>query len=413
MTKVIKPTTLLNKVVSTTATDNNVIWNPAYQYTENDIVSVIEANLAYGQIRLSQAFAAEITRYIVGLGSSFTDAIEFLQTPYLGRMYGDINNSGTLDLSDATTALNSNAGLNITLDAYTWIYSVLIPEIQARAALDATNGTNYNSLLEVVNSQSSLINGVLYQCLVSGTSSLPPPLDKDNWFKVGPSNPAAMFDREVSTHTTQTTGPLTVVIAAGFVNSLSLFGLSGDSVTVTVTNGSSGPPVYGPVTISLDGTIISDWYQYFFEPSTALSDLTLTDLPPYVDAYITVSIAGTNVACGVLDIGTAYDLGDAEYGAKVTITDYSKKLTDEFGTTTFVKRSNARRITLDCMIDNVQINKVFTVLKSLTATPVTWIGTNATGYEPLNVFGWFEDVGITVSYPTKSLCSLTIQGLSE
>ena len=251
----------------------------------------------------------------------------------------------------------------------------------------------------------------LYQRLVAGTTATAPESDTTNWLDIAPSNKWAMFDGEISTATTKSTS-LTVVLKPGYVNSLALFGLVGSNLAVTVRDALAGNIVY-TLSQDLDGTIIADWYQYFFEPVVQLAEVVLTDLPPYGDAHITVALTGTGtVECGICLVGTFYTLGDTQYGASVGIIDYSRKVTDEFGVTTFVRRAYSKRMSAKLMLDNVQMNKVQRVLADLRATPCAWIGADDVTYAPLVVYGFYKDFSIEVAYPTASYCSLEVEGLT-
>ena len=251
----------------------------------------------------------------------------------------------------------------------------------------------------------------LYQRLVAGTTATAPESDTVNWLDIAPSNKWAMFDGEISTATTKSTS-LTVVLKPGYVNSLALFGLVGSNLAVTVRDALAGNIVY-TLSQDLDGTIIADWYQYFFEPVVQLAEVVLTDLPPYGDAHITVVLTGTGaVECGICLVGTFYTLGDTQYGASVGIIDYSRKETDAFGVTTFVRRAYSKRMSAKLMLDNVQMNKVQRVLADLRATPCAWIGADDVTYAPLVVYGFYKDFSIEVAYPTASYCSLEVEGLT-
>lgn len=251
----------------------------------------------------------------------------------------------------------------------------------------------------------------IYQRLIAGTTATAPESDTVNWSDIGPTNQWAMFDSQISTQS-EAASALTVVIKPGLCNSLCVYGLVGTTLTVTVRDGLAGPVVYSRTT-TLDGTVISDWYQYYFEPFVQLESVVLSDLPPYGNAHITVSVTGTGtVKCGVLLVGTFYELGDAQYDATSGITDYSVKETDAFGVTTFVQRAYSDRISLNLMFPNSQLNKVKGVLKSLRATPCGWIGTDSDGFEVLDAFGFYRDFSIVVRYPTSSLCSIEIEGLT-
>jgi hypothetical protein len=249
----------------------------------------------------------------------------------------------------------------------------------------------------------------IYECIQAPSTGQAP----DNalyWMIVGPTNRWAMFDDEISTQTVQAS-PLTVVLKPGYVNSLALFELVGAQLDITVRNGLTGPVVYSR-TVELDGTVIVDWYQYFFEPSVQRGEVVLTDLPPYSDAHTTVSITGPEtVKCGHLTVGTFYLLGETQYGASAGIIDFSRKDTSALGNTTFVKRKFSKRMSASLMIDGVNINKVQRVLADLRATPCAWIGTDEAGFEPLTLFGFYRDFSIEVSYPLLSLCTLEIEGL--
>jgi hypothetical protein len=255
----------------------------------------------------------------------------------------------------------------------------------------------------------------VYQCLIAGVDATSPDasalLTTPHWLDVGPTNKYAMFDSLVGTQTVST-APLTVVIHPGYVNSLALFGMEGTQVDVTVRDALAGNIVY-TYSQPLDGTIIADWYQYYFEPYVQKADVVLTNLPPYVDAYITVTVSGTGtVKCGILAAGTFYTMGDTQYGATASIIDYSKKNTDALGNTTFAKLAYSKRMTANLSLDNGQLNKVQRVLADLRATPCAWLGVDAAGFEPLTVFGFYRNFSIDIAYPTSSYCSLEIEGLT-
>ncbi len=254
--------------------------------------------------------------------------------------------------------------------------------------------------------------GKLYECIQAPNTGNAPDTSALWWMLAGPTNRAAMFDDEISTQTVQAS-PLTVVLKPGYVNSLAIFGLEGAQLNVTVRNGLAGPVVYSR-SMLLDGTVITDWYQYFFEPAVQLGDVVLTDLPPYGNAHITVAITGPGIVkCGQLTLGTFYALGDTQYGASAGIIDYSRKDTNATtGATTFVRRRFSKRMSASLMLDNAQLNKVQRVLADLRATPCAWIGTDAPGFEPLTLFGFYRDFSLDVAYPTTSLCTLEIEGLA-
>lgn len=244
------------------------------------------------------------------------------------------------------------------------------------------------------------------------TGNSPDAVNSAYWVRTSPTNSFAMFDDQVSTATTATTS-LTVVIKPGIINSIGLFGLIGNSLTVTVRDGLAGPIVYNKV-VNLDVTVMSDWYGYFFEPSVQLGEIVATDIPPYANAHMTITIsagAGSMVQIGSLAFGSQYTIGGTEYGANVGIIDFSRKDTDDFGTTTFVRRAFSKRISANVYLQNSQLNSVQRILSDLRATPCVWIGSEDPTFSPLLVYGFFREFSIDIAYPGHSYCSLEIEGL--
>lgn len=248
----------------------------------------------------------------------------------------------------------------------------------------------------------------------SNLNNIPDAIGSTFWALVGPDNTHAMFDGQISTATTSTT-PLIVTISPGIVNSLAMIGLVGSSVSISMTDGGASPPVYEK-TINLDGSIVFDWYTYFFEPFVQLGEVVLTDLPPYSNGQITMTLtSGANVAIGELIAGTVYNLGEEgiEQGATVGIIDYSRKDTDnETGKTTFIRRAYSKRMSGQFLLNNGQLNAVQRILADIRAVPSVFIGSEDVDYAPLVVYGFYRDFSIDIAYPTKSWCRIEIEGLT-
>lgn len=255
-----------------------------------------------------------------------------------------------------------------------------------------------------------------YNSLVnSNLNNIPDVVGSTFWEFIGPDNKHAMFDGQVSTATTKATSPMTVTIAPGIVNSLAMIDLVGTSVTITMTDGGASPPVYSR-TVGLDGSIVFDWFTYFFNPFVQLAEVVLTDLPPYSNGQITMTLSsGTAVAIGELLVGIVYELGEEgmEQGAAVGIIDYSRKDTDnETGITTFTRRAFSKRMSGQFLLNNGQLNAVQRILADIRAVPSVFIGSEAADYSPLIVYGFYRDFSIDIAYPTKSFCRIEVEGLT-
>lgn len=234
-----------------------------------------------------------------------------------------------------------------------------------------------------------------------------------NWLIKGPTNVYAMFDNQVSTQTLATS-PLTVTFTPNAViDTIAIVNIStATTISVNVLDKPGGVNVFSQ-TYQLDGTVITDWFAYFFEPFDLSSELIVQGIPLYSTAVITIEISsGGSVGVGSVLFGTIYKLGSTSYGSSVGIRDYSIKETDAFGNTTFVQRPYSRRGSFSIDIPKSNLNKVSKILESIRTTPVVWIASEDDDYQFSTIFGYYRDYNIEISYPNHSLCSLDIEGLT-
>jgi len=257
-----------------------------------------------------------------------------------------------------------------------------------------------------------LYNHRNYEALVASTGANPETdtSDPPKWLDLGADNRWRMFDDKVGSLTEQA-GSIAVELQPGAViNSVALFNLLGRSATVTLTDPSEG--IVYQRTVSLVDAGVSDWYEWFFAPIGRQTDFVLLDLPAYGTATLSVTIdnASDTAAVGHLVMGRQAELGVAVYGSGVGITDYSRKETDAFGNSVVVERSFSKRAEFDVVVETPQIGRVQRMLAGLRAQPVVWIG--AEGYESTFLFGYYRDFQISISGPSVSDASITVEGLT-
>jgi hypothetical protein len=243
--------------------------------------------------------------------------------------------------------------------------------------------------------------------------------DASWWLDVGPTNRWAMFDQAVGTRTTGA-GTIDVTLAPGSVNALAISDTDAEQVRVRVSVG--GTVIYDRfATTNVSGGVIADWYAYFTAPLGKLTTLLFLDLPLYPNAQIEVAIYGADpngpVSAGTLMVGTLIDLGSTETAPTVGITDYSKKTTDDFGVTTIVQRSWAKKAQLKALVATDAVDGIQRSLASVRALPCLWIGEG--GYDCLAIYGFFNDFSIELTVGMDSdtrsggtsYVTLTIEGL--
>lgn len=285
--------------------------------------------------------------------------------------------------------------------------AMLVSTTATEAHATWASGTTYAAGVRVVYGTS------IYESLQAANTNRQPDVSPTWWTRIGPSNQWAMFDAQVSTETTAT-GTLSVTVATGITDTLAVIGVDAEAVTLTVRDGLAGPIVYQQ-TQSVTGADVYDWYEYFFSDPTVRRTLAVFGgIPPYASAHATLTVtSGGALKVGGMVFGRINAIGDTQFGAQAGITDYSRKDTDEFGTTTFVRRAFSKKLTTTVQVGALEVNRVQRLLSDLRATPVLWIGTDAPEYsEPLVVYGFYRDFYLSIAYPTVSLYQLEIEGLS-
>ncbi len=105
------------------------------------------------------------------------------------------------------------------------------------------------------------------------------------------------------------------------------------------------------------------------------------------------------------------DLGTVEESPTVGMIDYSRRVTDDFGVTTVVKRGFARRMDVRIGLPSENVSAVQRVLAALRATAARWVADD--GFDWLNFVGFFKDFQLTHEVGTLSYCTLTVEGLAE
>jgi len=233
------------------------------------------------------------------------------------------------------------------------------------------------------------------------------------WIEVGPTNKWAMFDGSVSTASADTADIEVVITPGAIVDAVAVIAGIGATVRVQMHDGATS--VYDQ-TQSLDSTPILDWEDYFFADQVLAGELLFSGLPRYFGGVITVTIEATSdsvASCGSLLLGRLHELGDTQPNASAGITDYSRKETDTFGTTSLLQRSFAKRSQQRVVLSTDDLRRVQALLSGLRATPAAWIGDDNTDrFAPLAIFGWFRSFSIDIPGPVTSYCSIEIEGLT-
>lgn len=248
----------------------------------------------------------------------------------------------------------------------------------------------------------------VYQCIQAHTGRTAlPEVDVLYWTDIAPTVRWAPFDSYTSTASVGTT-TTTYVLSPGFFDAISLYELSGQSMSVTVKDGPGGA-VLNSQTISLyeeSGGL----YEYLYTPSRPKKKVIVTGLPLHPTAELTVSVTSTTTtAIGMLNVGQYVNLvndwGGAEYGASVEPISYSRIKTDDYGNVT-IKRGNATSgMRATVVLPIADANYALQSVQKVLDVPVSWVASSAGNYAGLNVFGLGS---ASLSYDTPATVRLTI-----
>lgn len=268
------------------------------------------------------------------------------------------------------------------------------------AYLAWNSGTNYSVGATVTE------NHRLYEAIQSGTNH--PVTDISWWIDLGPSNEWAMFDESVSTQTIRPYEIMVEIAANSRVDSIALLNVDASDINIKVLDGVD--VVFDQDYSMISGEGILDWFQYYFEPVTRLSDLFITGLPNVGNPTIVITaIDGDDVAIGNVILGLSYDIGKTAYGASVGIIDYSRVTRDDFGNGTIVRRGFNRRGRFMVWLEKANVDAVYNLLSDFRATPTLLIGTDA--YTSTFIYGLIKDWEITIDYPRHSVMTIETEGL--
>lgn len=254
----------------------------------------------------------------------------------------------------------------------------------------------------------------IYECLI-GNTGYPPETNSSGatpkWMYLGYDNRWKMFDSVVGSRTARA-DEITVTIEPGVVDSIAFLDVVATEINVVMTDPTEGI-VYQETIDMVSGSVVVDGYTYFFTPIIMDDAAVLLGVPPYVNATIaiTISYPGGTTEIGTLAVGMQRDLGVTQYNPEISINDYSKKQVDEFGNYYVLRRAYSKRMRVDLVLPNEQVDGLQRTLASYRTTPVVWVGTDE-GFSSMIIYGFYKSFKIVIPGPSWSECALEVEGLS-
>ena len=227
----------------------------------------------------------------------------------------------------------------------------------------------------------------LFESASAGNLGSDPLAADGTWIDVGPTNRWAMLDQALGS-VTSSAAPIVVTINAGAARAVALLDVVGATVRIQAPG-------------------------YDRTQAIGAGAITFLDLPGQT-GDVTVTIVGSGAGSGTVSVGTlligdVVSLGITEAAPTAGITDYSRKVVDDFGAVTIVQRSWAKRMTARALIRTDAIDAVADRIAAVRAQPSLWIADSA--MDSLTLYGFFKDFAIERGEAVSKL-SLSIEGLS-
>jgi hypothetical protein len=232
------------------------------------------------------------------------------------------------------------------------------------------------------------------------------------WTKGLATNRWSVFDGYIQNQSSRAESATWVVTPGAITNSVSLFNLIGESVTIVVTDPTDGE-VYNRTFPLVDNTAVVDAYTYFFSPIVTIDNLCVTDLPPYGAAAIsvTVSNAGSTAAVGQIAFGYSEVLGITLNEVPLGINDFTRLNEDSFGRTTPVIRGYSRTATPAIAVDSFRVTYLEKKLADQRGIPTVWAFDTRHGDNQLVYLGFFSSYNFMYQYAEKTILDIDIRSL--
>jgi hypothetical protein len=246
----------------------------------------------------------------------------------------------------------------------------------------------------------------------SNTGNTPSVANVAFWTKLLATNKWSVFDGYVQNQSTRAESAQWVVTPGAIVSSVSLFNMNAASVTITVTEPTAGV-VYNRTISLVDNSGVFDAYSYFFSPVVTKKNFCVTDLPPYANAAISVTVnnPGGTAAIGQITFGHPEIFGETLNLMPLGLKDYTLLNEDGFGRTFPTVRGYSRKTSPAISVDSYRVTYLEGRIAELRGVPTVWAFDTVNGDNELVYLGFFTDMNFLYSHSEKTILDLEIRSL--
>jgi hypothetical protein len=237
-----------------------------------------------------------------------------------------------------------------------------------------------------------------------------PPTSLTYWTEGQAINRWKMFDYKNGSQTSQVTSIEVVLTLTSIIDSLALMNVYCSSAQLVMMVGA-----VERYNVTLSGTSnenVIDWWSYFFETRSPVTDLFFKNIPPYPDGVLTLTVtSGSTVLIGECVVGLSKNIGKARWGVNVELVDWSRKGIDSDGNY-YVDDVGvySKRMSVDLFMTHAQSSDVFRTIAKYRAFAMVWVVDEE--YALTIIFGFFTRHTIVLTSPAGCDGTIEIEGLT-
>jgi hypothetical protein len=246
----------------------------------------------------------------------------------------------------------------------------------------------------------------------SNTGNDPVTDDGTWWVNIGSTNRWKAFDQYIGDPTIQAASVQWVLQSATTVDSVALFGLVATSITIV--GNVSGSEVYSKTFDMNDKFVVGDWYDYYFVPLSTKASLIVTDIPPYTNMSLTITVQNpsSNVKVGQLVIGRKVALGKAINNVPLGIEDFSRKEQDIFGRFQVIERDFTNLVTVTFVYPTGRSNWLLSQLAARRASATVYAVDSRYEDNDYAAYGFFSNFQPIARYAEISEAVIELESLT-
>jgi len=265
-----------------------------------------------------------------------------------------------------------------------------------------------------------------YKSVIENNQGNTPSLSPLYWLKIESSNTYSAIDLKSKTKTicdstTKTGGNAPYDLIMEFETSrydaISLGNVRGTDIIIEVFETGDYVNAVETITQKIETRYTVDsWFNYFYSP--LIPDLTEFERNFYfrikaVTGKIRVTITegyGAYSSVSYMLSGKTEYIADTLFNVGMSLTDYSKTDTDEFGVTEVQKRDVRESLDINIQFDSKRINHVRRSIKRKQGEILLFIVDESidSAYENLQILGYIEDYNTVLSNAIQTQASITV-----